>query len=94
VVAAADLGSHHARLGAVDLGGTVSDAVDLPHDITAGPDSAVDWLCEQADALVVRQRAEGRTVRAFGVAFPGPVQPGTGRVLSPSRMPGWHRYPL
>jgi predicted NBD/HSP70 family sugar kinase len=33
-------------------------------------------------------------VRALGVGFPGPVKPGEGRVLSPSRMPGWHRYPL
>ncbi|WP_055534461.1 ROK family transcriptional regulator, partial [Streptomyces alboniger] len=94
VAVAADLGSHHARLGVVDLGGTVTDAVDLPHDITAGPESAVDWLCGQVDRLIARQCEEGRAVRAFGVAFPGPVQPDTGRVLSPSRMPGWHRYPL
>ncbi|MEU7580924.1 ROK family transcriptional regulator [Streptomyces sp. NPDC041068] len=94
VALAADLGSHHARLGVVDIGGTVTDAVDLPHDITAGPESAVDWLCGQVEEMADRRRAEGRTVRAFGVAFPGPVQPGTGRVLSPSRMPGWHRYPL
>ncbi|MEU6992269.1 ROK family protein [Streptomyces sp. NPDC046465] len=94
VAVAADIGSHHARLGVVDLGGTVLDAVDLPHDITAGPESAVDWLCAQVGELVARQEGEGRAVRGFGVAFPGPVQPATGRVLSPSRMPGWHRYPL
>ncbi|MGB8945625.1 MAG: ROK family protein, partial [Streptomyces sp.] len=56
--------------------------------------SAVDWLCGQVAELGARQREAGRTVRALGVAFPGPVQPAEGRVLSPSRMPGWHRYPL
>ncbi|MGW0736859.1 ROK family transcriptional regulator [Streptomyces sp. NPDC002851] len=94
VALAADLGSHHARLGAVDLGGTVLEAVDLPHDITAGPESAVDWLCERVTQLADAQRESGSTVRALGVAFPGPVQPGEQRVISPSRMPGWHRYPL
>lgn len=38
VALAADLGSHHARLGVVGLDGTVLDAVDLPHDITVGPE--------------------------------------------------------
>ncbi|MEB8341484.1 ROK family transcriptional regulator [Streptomyces endophyticus] len=94
VALAADLGSRHARLGAVDLGAAVHDAVDLPHDITAGPESAVDWLCAQVARLAEKQRESGRTVRALGVSFPGPVDPADGRVLSPSRMPGWHRYPL
>ncbi|MFE6402859.1 ROK family transcriptional regulator [Streptomyces alboflavus] len=94
IALAADLGSHHARLGAVDLDGTVRDTADLPHDITAGPESAVDWLCERVTELAAREKEAGRTVRALGVAFPGPVRPGEGRVLSPSRMPGWHRYPL
>ncbi|MYW63031.1 ROK family protein [Streptomyces sp. SID8379] len=94
VALAADLGSHHARLGAVDLAGAVHDAVDLPHDITAGPESAVDWLCAQVARLAAKQQESGRSVRALGVAFPGPVGPADGRVLSPSRMPGWHRFPL
>lgn len=94
VALAVDLGSHHARLGAVDLGGRVVEARELPHDLTAGPEPAVDWLVEQVAELAARHRALGRTVRGLGVAFPGPVEVGTGRVLSPSRMPGWHRHPL
>ncbi|MCA1219328.1 ROK family protein [Streptomyces sp. 8L] len=35
----------------------------------------------------------GRTVAGAGIAFPGPVD-AEGRVQTPSRMPGWHRYPL
>ncbi|QKW06105.1 ROK family transcriptional regulator [Streptomyces sp. NA04227] len=94
VALAADLGSHHARIGAVDLGGRVVTAVDHPYDLTAGPEPAVDWLCERVAELARVQGESGHTVRGFGVAFPGPVQAGEGRVLSPSRMPGWHRYPL
>ncbi|WP_307821964.1 ROK family protein [Streptomyces coffeae] len=65
VALAADLGSHHARTGAVGL-------------------------TEPAD----RRRAAGRTVRAVGVGFPGPVDTGTGQVIAPSRMPGRHLYEL
>ncbi|OON71885.1 ROK family transcriptional regulator [Streptomyces tsukubensis] len=94
VTLAADLGSHHVRLGAVDLGGTVVEAVDHPFDLTEGPEHAVDWLCAQVAELAARRRRSGSEVRGLGVAFPGPVQVPEGRVLSPSRMPGWHRYPL
>ncbi|WP_405780478.1 winged helix-turn-helix domain-containing protein [Streptomyces sp. NBC_01378] len=75
VALAADLGSHHARLGVVGLDGTVLDAVDLPHDITVGPESAVDWLCGQVTELAARQREAGRTVRALGVGFPARSSP-------------------
>lgn len=94
VALTADLGSHHGRLAAVGVDGTVSDAADHSHDLTAGPDQAVDWLVEQLAALAGQQRAAGRTVRSVGIAFPGPVDVATGRVLTPSRMPGWHNFPL
>lgn len=94
VVLTVDLGSHHARFGAVDLGGTLLETFEDLHDMTAGPESAVDWLCARLDELGQRQHTAGRTVRAVGVAFPGPVDTVRGQVLAPSRMPGWHRFPL
>ncbi|MEW2547295.1 ROK family transcriptional regulator [Streptomyces sp. NPDC047002] len=93
VCVAADLGSHHGRIGAVGLDGTVRDVDDHQHDLTAGPEPAVEWLVERLGAVAQRQRAAGRAVAGAGVAFPGPVD-AEGRVQTPSRMPGWHRYPL
>jgi len=53
----------------------------------------VEWLVEHLGAMAERQRNAGRTVAGAGIAFPGPVD-AQGRVQTPSRMPGWHRYPL
>ncbi|WP_329459338.1 ROK family transcriptional regulator [Streptomyces sp. NBC_01497] len=93
VCVAADLGSHHARIGAVALDGMVMDVDDHRHDLAAGPEPAVEWLVEHLGTAAARQREAGRTVAGAGVAFPGPVD-AQGRVQTPSRMPGWHRYPL
>ncbi|MFF7701735.1 ROK family transcriptional regulator [Streptomyces lydicus] len=94
VALAADLGSHHIRTGAVGLTGGVLDAEDLAFDLTAGPDSALDALAGQLAALAERQRAAGRAVRGVGLGFPGPVDADGARIIAPSRMPGWHLFPL
>ncbi|MGW8400150.1 ROK family protein [Streptomyces lydicus] len=94
VALAADLGSHHIRTGAVGLTGGVLDTEDLTFDLTAGPDGALDALAGQLAALAGRQRAAGRTVRGVGLGFPGPVDADGARIIAPSRMPGWHLFPL
>ncbi|GAA2099572.1 ROK family protein [Streptomyces albiaxialis] len=94
VALAADLGSHHVRLGAVTLTGSCTDTEEHAFDLTEGPEPTLDLLAGRLSALAARQRAAGRTVRGVGVGFPGPVDPGTGRVVAPSRMPGWHLYAL
>ncbi|WP_037841451.1 ROK family transcriptional regulator [Streptomyces sp. NRRL F-5126] len=93
VCVAADLGSHHGRIGAVALDGTLRDVDEHHHDLTAGPEPSVEWLVEHLGAVAERQRNAGRAVAGAGIAFPGPVD-AQGRVQTPSRMPGWHRYPL
>ncbi|KOG64932.1 ROK family transcriptional regulator [Streptomyces varsoviensis] len=94
VALAADLGSHHARIGAVGLTDAVFDTSEHGFDLTAGPGPALDLLAARLGELAEAQRAAGRAVRAVGVGFPGPVDTATGRVIAPSRMPGWHLYEL
>ncbi|MEV0597775.1 ROK family transcriptional regulator [Streptomyces sp. NPDC050315] len=94
VALAADLGSRHIRTGAVALTGAAFDVEEQEYDLTAGPGPAVELLVERLASLAGRQRAAGRTVRGVGIAFPGPVDPASGRVVAPSRMPGWHLYEL
>ncbi|WFB07266.1 ROK family transcriptional regulator [Streptomyces sp. LX-29] len=94
VALAADLGSHHARLGAVGLDGTAREVTEDVLDLTQGPDRTLEPLADRLAVLADRQRAAGRAVRAVGVGFPGPVDTDGGRIIAPSRMPGWHLYPL
>ncbi|AJT62831.1 ROK family transcriptional regulator [Streptomyces chattanoogensis] len=94
VALAADLGSRHIRTGAVGLTGTAWDVEECAFDLTAGPGPALDVLAERLTALADRQRAAGRTVRGVGIGFPGPVDTADGRIIAPSRMPGWHLFAL
>ncbi|MGI5466549.1 ROK family protein [Streptomyces sp. CA-132043] len=94
VALAADLGSHHIRTGAVGLTGAAFDVEEEAHDLTAGPGPAVEVIVARLSRLGDRQRAAGRTVRGVGIGFPGPVDPSAGRIVAPSRMPGWHLYEL
>ncbi|HEY0248081.1 MAG TPA: ROK family protein [Gryllotalpicola sp.] len=88
---AADLGGRHARIGVVRSGGVRELVTTVPFDLAAGPDAGLDALVEAFGRL--RETATG-TLAAVGVALPGPVDLGQGWVDSPSRMPGWHRYPV
>ncbi|UQA91744.1 ROK family transcriptional regulator [Streptomyces halobius] len=95
VALAADLGSHHIRTGAVGpTGSTCFDVDEHAFDLTAGPEPALDALAERLAELAERQRAAGRTVRGVGIGFPGPVDTDGGRIIAPSRMPGWHLFAL
>ncbi|WP_301124487.1 ROK family transcriptional regulator [Streptomyces cacaoi] len=94
VALAADLGSHHMRLGAVSLTGNAFDTEEHALDLTEGPAATLGVLTTRLAELAARQRSAGRTVRGVGVGFPGPVDTAGGQVVAPSRMPGWHLYPL
>ncbi|MFI6780694.1 ROK family transcriptional regulator [Micromonospora sp. NPDC050276] len=98
VVGAIDLGAHHARVGTLDLSGRVVQARTLPVRIEDGPEAVLGALLTEVAALVHHDPAAsagGSTagaLRGIGIGIPGPVQHATGRVVSPSRMPGWNGF--
>lgn len=88
VVLAADLGSHHARLAIFDLSGQLVASDEVPITFSDGPDVVLAALADRMEELV---REHGSpTVRGVGVGLPGPIEPASGQVTTPSRMPGWH----
>src|SRR3954470_49525 len=90
VVCAADLGSHHATFGLIDLSGRVLASRTEPMDIATGPAAVLGWIAEVAADLTEAHAQPGQTLRGFGIGLPGPVDSTTGRMVSPSRMPGWN----
>ncbi|MGC4793542.1 ROK family transcriptional regulator [Micromonospora saelicesensis] len=98
VVGAIDLGAHHARVGALDLSGRVVQARTLPVRIEDGPEAVLGALLAEVATLVDGDPATSRggsatgALRGVGIGIPGPVQHSTGRIVSPSRMPGWNGF--
>ncbi|WP_217711477.1 ROK family protein [Actinomadura sp. NAK00032] len=90
----ADLGAHHARLAAADLAGTPLAVSDLRCDIAAGPEATLTLVVESLRALARGHGLADVPVRGVGIGLPGPVDPATGQVVSPSRMPGWNDFPV
>jgi predicted NBD/HSP70 family sugar kinase len=88
---AAELGSRHARIGIVRTGGAREAVTTIPLDVSVGPVSALDALADALRRLI--DAAPGNPC-AIGLALPGPVDLEAGGVDSPSRMPGWHGYPV
>ncbi|MBB5077821.1 ROK family transcriptional regulator [Nonomuraea endophytica] len=94
VLTVADLGAHHVRLGLLDLSGTPLAVQEREADITAGPEAVLDWLADAFDDLLETHAPPGVPLRGVGTGIPGPVDPATGRVVGPSRMPGWNNFPV
>ncbi|MCG5471085.1 ROK family protein [Micromonospora sp. LAH09] len=106
VVGAIDLGAHHARVGTLDLSGRVVQGRTLPVRIEDGPEAVLGALLAEVAALAAApddpaaSSATGSptsgaavgALRGIGIGIPGPVQHATGRIVSPSRMPGWNGF--
>lgn len=99
LIGAIDLGAHHARLGTLDLTGRVVEVRSRPVRIEDGPEAVLGALLDEvtalapgADPMVPGEREAAPALRGIGVGIPGPVQYGTGRIVSPSRMPGWNGF--
>lgn len=101
VVGAIDLGAHHARVGTLDLSGRVVQGRTLPVRIEDGPEAVLGALLAEVTALAgapddVTASGAGPSaagaLRGIGIGVPGPVQHATGRIVSPSRMPGWNGF--
>lgn len=90
VVCAADLGSHHATFGLIDLGGRLLASRTEAMDISRGPAAVLAWIAQVGRELTNAHAAPGQTLRGYGIGLPGPVDSTTGRLVSPSRMPGWN----
>ncbi|MGH3392904.1 MAG: ROK family protein [Actinomadura sp.] len=91
----ADLGAHHARLALIDLAGAPLAVTELASDIAAGPEATLTLVIDGLRALARDDDRLARLpVRGIGIGLPGPVDPVTGQVVSPSRMPGWNEFPV
>ncbi|MFG6198774.1 ROK family transcriptional regulator [Nonomuraea sp. JJY05] len=94
VLAVADLGAHHVRLGLLDLSGTPLVIEERGCEITDGPQVTLDRIADAFDELLAAHVPPSIPLRGVGTGIPGPVDPSSLRVVTPSRMPGWNEFPV
>lgn len=90
-ILAADLGAAHAWVGRLNMSGALLDSSLISIDISAGPEAVLPIISEAMRSLI---EDDTPPLRGVGLALPGPVDFTRGMVDSPSRMRGWHQYPV
>ena len=91
VLAVAELGGRHARVGLCAPGGELRATEEVAIDIASGPDEVFDVVAATFSRLQAAA-APGQEMLGVGVALPGPVAFPDGRLVGPARMPGWSGY--
>lgn len=89
VVVGIDLGEHHASLGVMDRRARLIAQSLETVSLIDGPEAVVRQLVERSRALVA-EAGEGLELAGIAMGLPGPVDSRTGKLVAPSRMPGWN----
>lgn len=84
------LGARHASFGLFNMAGDILATRHLDMDIADGPQKILPWIAEEANAMLVQHAPAGFKLRGIGLGLPGPVESPSGRLIAPSRMPGWN----
>lgn len=90
MVGVADLGSHHAVVGVMDPRGRLVETATRTLRIDDGPSVVVPWVHDAIRELAAAGPGTDQRLQGIALGLPGPIEAGAGRVVSPSRMPGWN----
>ncbi|MFF8727489.1 ROK family protein [Streptomyces sp. NPDC015171] len=94
VVLAADLDTRHARAAVLSLTGELLAETAGTLVIEDGPETVLGELASWFAELLAEAGHRADEVCGIGLAVPGPVDTGTGRVVQPPIMPGWDGYDI
>jgi len=94
VVLAADLDTRHARAAVLTLTGEILAEHSGTLVVEDGPDAVLGELGRWFAELLEKAGQRTGSVCGIGLAVPGPVDTGTGRVVQPPMMPGWDGYDI
>ncbi|WP_258053032.1 ROK family protein [Streptomyces sp. Ru73] len=94
VLLVADIGGSHLRTAVTDMAGSILASDRRGLDVADGPQRVLTQVQSDFDRLLttVDVDTDAQPVRGVGIGVPGPVEAGTGRVVSPPIMTGWDGY--
>ena len=68
--------------------------IELPAEAERPFEQTLPLLCDAIRSLQMSATAQAREIVGMSVAVGGPLQIGSGLLLDPPHLPGWHRVPL
>ncbi len=89
---AADVGATKFRAGLCDLGGDVESEIEMPSDVSAGPEVLLTSVMECFEKFLVDTGTEADEILGIGLSLPAPVKRGSGMSVNPPIMPLWNRF--
>jgi predicted NBD/HSP70 family sugar kinase len=94
VLLVADIGATGMRTALCNLRGEVSAEIERPIDVAAGPQTVLTAADEMFTRLLAGAGRTPAEVHGIGIDVPGPVDFGSGQVVSPPIMSGWDRFEI
>ncbi|MFF5675207.1 ROK family protein [Streptomyces hygroscopicus] len=92
VLLVADIGGSHVHTALADMACDVLASHRRDLDVAEGPEVVLGQVAADFQRLLKEAGESAGRVRGIGVGVPGPVEAGTGRVVSPPIMTGWDGY--
>ena len=89
VVLVASAGFTRTQVAVVDLAGRVLAQTGVELDLARGPEPVLERVDGLFRALLADQGRAHEDVLGLGLALPGPVESGTGRLVRPPGLPRW-----
>lgn len=93
-VVGVDMGFSHLSVALADLAARVIQEVEVPFDITRGPEVCLAEVDQHIHRLVDLGGIRLRDILNASVGVPGPIAADSGQVIAPPIMPGWDRFPI
>lgn len=88
----ADVGATKFRAGLCDLSGEVESELELPADVTAGPEVLLATISECFEKFLEGTGTGRDEILGIGLSLPAPVKRGSGMSVNPPIMPLWNRF--
>src|SRR5690606_16220899 len=89
-----DVGGTKVAFALGDRSGRIAARSRRRTDPSGRAEKDLDRMVDDARALLAQAGLAPGALQGVGVALPGPLDPETGRVLSPPNLPGWDEAPV
>jgi glucokinase-like ROK family protein len=93
-VVGVEAGATHLLALLTDLAANVVARHETAFSTNLGPETGVQRIADGVRQVIAAGAIDPELVIGVGVGVPGPLDVGTGAVVSPPIMPGWHGVPL